>query len=70
MIYLAATTCRSGLNTLALANLHGRLVVDCGSPHALLDLSCHCQESLFNVRGILSGSLKEWDSEAISEFLK
>lgn len=70
MIYLAATACRSGLNTLALADLHGRLVVDCSSPHALLDLSCHRQESLLNVGGVLSGSLEEWNSQAIGEFLK
>lgn len=70
MIYLAATACRSGLNTLALADLHGRLVVDSGSPHALLDLSCHRQESLLNIRGILSGSLEERNSKAVGEFLK
>lgn len=53
-IHLAAAACRSGLDTLALADLHGGLVVDSGSPHALLDLSCHRQESLFDVRGVLS----------------
>lgn len=52
-IHLTATTCRSGLDALALADLHGGLVVDGGGSHALLDLSCHCQEGLFDVRGVL-----------------
>lgn len=67
---LAATTCRSGLNALTLANLHSGLVVHCGSPHALFDLSCHGQESLLDIRGILCGCFEEWNSKAISKFLK
>lgn len=50
---LTAATCGSRLDTLSLANLHGGLVVDGGCSHTLLDLSCHCQESLFNIRCVL-----------------
>lgn len=68
-VYLAATACRARLNALTLADLHGGLVVDGGSPHALLDLSCHRQESLFDVRGVFGGSLEEGDSQTIGKFL-
>lgn len=66
---LAAATCGSGLDSLALAHLHGRLVVDGGRTHALLDLSCHRQECLLDVGRVLGGGLKEGDSEAVGEFL-
>lgn len=66
---LAAATCGSGLDTLALANLHGGLVVDGGRSHALLDLSGHCQESLLDIRCVLGRSFEEGDSEAVGEFL-
>lgn len=68
-VYLAATACRSRLNALALTDLHSRLVVDGGRPHALFDLPCHRQESLFNVRRILGRGLKKRDSQAIGKFL-
>lgn len=67
---LAASACRARLDALALADLHSWLVVDGGSPHALLNLSCHRQESLFDIRGIFGGSLKERDSQAIGKFLR
>lgn len=66
---LAAAACGSRLDTLALANLHGGLVVDGGRSHALLDLSGHCQECLLDIRCVLGGSLEEGDSEAVGEFL-
>ena len=62
LVYLAATACRSRLNALALTDLHSRLVVDGGRPHALFDLPCHRQESLFDVRCILGRGLKERNS--------
>jgi len=66
---LAAATCRSGLDALTLANLHGGLVVDGGRSHTLLDLSCHCQESLLDVGRVLGRCLEEGDSKAIGELL-
>jgi hypothetical protein len=66
---LAATARGSGLDALALANLHSRLVVDGGGSHALLNLSRHCQESLLNVGRVLGGSLKEGDSETVGKLL-
>lgn len=66
---LAASACRARLDALALADLHSGLVVDGGGPHALLDLSCHRQESLFDIRGVFGGSLKERDSQTIGKFL-
>ena len=35
----------------------------------VLDLLCHCQESLLDIRGILCGCLKEGDGQLIGEFL-
>lgn len=70
MVRLAASACRPGLNTLTLSDLHSRLVVDGSSAHAFLDLSCHRQEGLLHVRGILGRRLQEGNSKAISEFLK
>lgn len=58
---LAATAPGSRLNSLALTNLHGRLVVDGGGTHAFLDLPSHCQESLLDIRSVLGGGLQEWD---------
>lgn len=67
---LAAAACGTGLNTLALANLHGGLIVDGGRSHALLNLSGHCQECLLDIRCVLGGSLEEGDSKAVGEFLR
>lgn len=66
---LAAATRRSRLDTLALANLHSRLVVDSGRSHAFLDLSCHCQECLLDIGRILGRSFEERNSEAVGELL-
>ena len=66
---LAAATTRPRLNTLALSNLYGRLVVDGCCSHALLDLPRHGQKGLLDVRGVLGGSFEEGDSKAISKFL-
>ena len=46
---LAAAARGAGLNALALANLHGWLVVNSSSAHTLLDLPRHCQESLLDI---------------------
>jgi hypothetical protein len=66
---LAASTARSTLDALSLPNGNRRLVVDSGSPHALLNLACHGQERLLDVRGALRGRLEERNTEAISKFL-
>jgi hypothetical protein len=66
---LAAASGRAGLNTLTLANLYCRLVVDSSGTHTFLNLSRHGQECLFDVRGILSRCLEKRDSKAIGEFL-
>lgn len=55
---------------MALADLYGWLVVDSGGSHALLDLTCHGQEGLLDVGGVLCGSLQEGDTEAVGEFLQ
>jgi len=70
LVNLAASACRSRLNALALADLHSGLVVDGGGPHALLNLSCHRQESLFDIGGVFGGSLKERNSQTIGKFLR
>jgi len=67
---LAAAACGSRLDALALTNLHGRLVVDGSRTHALLDLSCHRQESLLYVGSVLGGSLEEGDSKAVGKLLR
>lgn len=67
---LAAAACGSRLDALALTNLHGRLVVDGSRTHALLDLSCHRQESLLYVGSVLGGSLEEGDSKAVGKLLQ
>lgn len=69
-VHLAATACGSRLNALALADLHGGLIVDGGSSHTLLDLSGHGQESLLDIRRILCRRLEEWDSKTVSKFLQ
>ena len=46
---LAASACGAGLDTLSLADLYGRLVVDGRGAHAFLDLSCHGKEGLLDV---------------------
>ena len=67
---LAAASSRAGLDSLALTNLDGGLVVNSSGPHPLFDLSGHGQESLFDVGGVLCGSLKKGDANAVCEFLK
>lgn len=66
---LAAATRRSGLDALALAHLHSRLIVHGGRSHALLDLPCHRQEGLLHIRSVLGRGLEEGDSEAVGELL-
>ena len=68
-LYLTAATSAAGLHTLALADLHGGLVVDGGVAHALLDLAGHGEEGLLDVAGVLGGGLEEGDSEAVCELL-
>ena len=68
-MYLTAATGAAGLHALALADLHGGLVVDGGVAHALLDLAGHGEESLLDVAGVLGGGLEEGDSEAVCELL-
>jgi len=66
---LTAATGAAGLHALALADLHGGLVVDGGVTHALLDLAGHGEESLLDVAGVLGGGLEEGNSEAVCELL-
>ena len=68
--HLAAAAGAAGLHALALADLHGGLVVDGGVAHALLDLAGHGEESLLDVAGVLGGGLEEGDSEAVCELLR
>lgn len=51
--HLAASTGAALVDTLALTDVDGRLVVDGRVTHALLDLASHGQECLFNVGGVL-----------------
>jgi hypothetical protein len=67
---LAAAACGSRLDALALANLHGGLVVDSGCSHALLNLSCHRQESLLDVGCVLGRGLEEGNSKAVGKLLE
>lgn len=67
--YLTTATGRAGLNTLSLADLNGGLVVDRCGTHTFLDLSCHGQESLFNIGCVLRRRLEERYAKAIGEFL-
>jgi hypothetical protein len=55
---------------MALANLNFFIVIDGGRSHALLDLSCHCQEGLLDVARVLGRGLEERDAQAIGEFLQ
>jgi hypothetical protein len=66
---LAASTSRSRLDAGALADRHGRLVVDCGRSHSFLDLPGHGQECLLDIRCTLRGCLKEGDSKAVCKLL-
>jgi hypothetical protein len=66
---LAASTSRARLHALTLSNLDSGFVVNSSCAHALLDLSSHGQEGLFDVGGVLGGCLEERDSEAVGEFL-
>jgi hypothetical protein len=66
---LTAAAGAAGLYALALADLHGGLVVDGGVTHALLDLAGHGEESLLDVAGVLGGGLEEGDAEAVCELL-
>lgn len=68
-MHLAAAAGAAGLHALALADLHGGLVVDSGVAHALLDLAGHGEEGLLDVAGVLGGGLEEGDAEAVCEFL-
>ena len=70
MRHLTASACGAGLNALAAADLHGWLVVGGGRAHALLDLAGHGEESLLDVRGVLSGGLEEWNAEVIGQVLR
>lgn len=66
----AAAAGRVG-NVVAGSNLHTRLGVGGGlRALALLDLSSHGQEGLLNVGSVLSRSLEERDSKAVSKLLK
>jgi len=66
---LAAATAGSALHSLALSNGHCGLVVDCRCAHALLDLTGHGQESLFDICGALCRGLEEGNTEAVCELL-
>ena len=65
----AAAAGGAGLDALALADAHGRLVVDGGAAHALLDLASHCQKGLLDVGCVLGRGLEEGDAEAVGELL-
>lgn len=67
---LAAAVVVGVAYSLALADLDAgfRVVGSCGA-HALLDLSGHGQEGLFDIAGVLGRGLEEWDAQAVGEFL-
>ena len=67
---LTATASWSWLYTLSLSDLHCWLIVCSCGPHTFLDLTGHSQESLLDVACVLCWGFEEWDTEAISEFLK
>lgn len=69
-ICLTAAASATLVDALALANVHGGLVVDSGVAHAFLDLAGHGQESLLDIGCVLGRCLEEWDAEGIGEFLK
>jgi hypothetical protein len=68
-IRLAAAASRSRLHALSATDLHRGLVVRGRRAHPLLDLTCHGQEGLLHVAGVLGRRLQEWDAKAVSEFL-
>lgn len=69
-MHLTAAVVGRRANALALTDLHAGLgVVGCCGAHTLLDLAGHGQESLLDIAGILGGSLKEGNSQAVGEFL-
>lgn len=51
---LAASSTTARLHTLTLSNVDSWLVVDGRVAHPLLDLSCHRQECLLDIAGVLS----------------
>ena len=57
------------MHTLPLTDVDLLFVLAGGSSHALLDLAGHCEESLLDVGGVLSGGLEEWDPKAVGELL-
>ena len=67
---LAAVRTTVLLHPLSSSNLYCGLVVCGGRAHSLLDLAGHGQEGLLDVASVLGGGLKEWDAEAVSEFLQ
>lgn len=67
---LAAAASRPRLHTLSLSDLYCWLVICCGRSHSFLDLASHGQESLLDVAGVFRRCLKEWDTKAVSKFLK
>ena len=69
MISLAAAASRSRLHTLVIADLNSGFVVHLRGAHTLFYLSSHGEESLLNVRGVLSGCFEEGDTKTVGEFL-
>ena len=61
--YLTTSRAAVGLHILSLPNVDLLLVLAGCRTHALLDLSRHSQEGLFDVAGVLRGCLEEWDAE-------
>jgi hypothetical protein len=57
------------LYTLPLSDVDLLLVLAGRGSHALLDLTGHCEESLFDVGCILGRGFEKWDPKAVSEFL-
>ena len=45
------------------------IIIDSRITHLILDLLCHCQKCLFNIRRIFSRGLKEWNWRWFREFL-
>lgn len=66
---LTAATGAAALDCATLTDLDGRLVVDGGVSHALLDLAGHGQEGLLDVGCVFGRCLEEGNAEAVSEFL-
>ena len=69
---LATSTTLLGLNssTLTHSNSWLGLLLLHSATNLVLDLLSHCQESLFNIGGILGRSLQEWYAQWISKFLE